>query len=34
MEEVVFNVVLETLVPEAQLEPGPEKAFRQLAGSQ
>ena len=24
----------EDLVPDAQLEPGPEKAFRQFAGSQ
>lgn len=34
MEDVVFSVDLETLLPVAQLEPGPENPFRQFAGSQ
>ena len=33
MEVVVLEAVT-LLLPEAQLEPGPEKAFRQFSGSQ
>ncbi len=32
--EVLVRVVGMPLLPEAQLEPGPEKAFKQFAGSQ